>query len=386
MEEAIIQCGEYLADVFSEHGTEILEDPNALYGILCDMAEDDEEKNVLQYVRRGAMSGVYSYVIDADDVERACHAAFRTLVDREYMSEEKAFMTMRVFLLALNNDDETISSLYSAEASDCTGRAISLFEQEQYADAAKELLKAVEMGCFIGIRNLWEVLRNNGYYDEALEIALAGCEKDDGESWSLLGETYLNLSERDDEADQRMIEAYERSHELGCLSGTVQLGILYKHGAGVNEDPNKAFQLFKMAADADDREGLIFLSSCYRDGVGVAPDGKKAIALLRRINEVHGEDGVAFREMGKIYQDGVGGIDQDYDAASECFEKAAEMGDAEASAYMGLMCYFGVVGEEDHDLAYQYLKYAAECGEVFAADKMLEYGMIDQEEYDSYVQ
>ncbi len=74
-------------------------------------------------------------------------------------------------------------------------------------------------------------------------------------------------------------ERYEKSArwcrlaaEQGDPIGQGELGALYERGTGVPRDPDEAFRLIKLAAEAHYRGAQVYLSRLYRMGIGVETD------------------------------------------------------------------------------------------------------------------
>lgn len=59
------------------------------------------------------------------------------------------------------------------------------------------------------------------------------------------------------------------------------LGILFADGLGVQQDSNRALDLFKVAADADIPEAMKYLGLMYLYGDGVAQDSTMAMNFFQ---------------------------------------------------------------------------------------------------------
>ncbi len=60
------------------------------------------------------------------------------------------------------------------------------------------------------------------------------------------------------------------------------LGLLYREGRGVEENPPRATALFHRAARNGDLEGMVEYASAVFNGIGVAPDEERAAAWFRK--------------------------------------------------------------------------------------------------------
>lgn len=64
------------------------------------------------------------------------------------------------------------------------------------------------------------------------------------------------------------------------------LGNCYAAGHGVEQDWNKAVELYRQAAKADDPESQYLLARCYAEGHGVEQDMAEAVRLYKRQRQI----------------------------------------------------------------------------------------------------
>lgn len=146
----------------------------------------------------------------------------------------------------------------------------------------------------------------------------------------------------------------------------ISLGFLYFSGAGVDEDREKAKELFQTAIDNGCMDGYLgdalvayeeeqydigfeyynkvveegkeqlyiayamyWIGGMYDCGEGVEQDYAQALDWYEKAIEM-GHNPYAMNNLGAMYYYG-NGVEQDYEKALECFEKAADLGVEEAA-------------------------------------------------------
>lgn len=78
------------------------------------------------------------------------------------------------------------------------------------------------------------------------------------------------------------------------------LGEMYYQGYYVTQDKNKAFEIFKKAAEASNGpsgDAMIRLSTCYRFGYGTTKDLEKAEYWLKRAQERGSDEANAIKQL-----------------------------------------------------------------------------------------
>ncbi len=85
---------------------------------------------------------------------------------------------------------------------------------------------------------------------------------------------YMGIFENNKE---KALTYYLKAIEMGSAMAMSALGQKYLQGLfPVEKDEEKAFDLFKKAAELGNSEGYYWLAMCYRDGSGVEKDFEKA--------------------------------------------------------------------------------------------------------------
>jgi len=150
----------------------------------------------------------------------------------------------------------------------------------------------------------------------------------------------------DEEDDNDEIAELTQKAEAGDAEAMNNLGVCYSNGEGVEQDKEKALQLFKKSADKNSPNGTFNLATCYYDGDGVKKDLPKAITLLKKAVKL--ESYQAYSLLGACYLTG-NGVKKDVDEGFELTKVAAEKGIPQAQHNLG-NCYEKGIGVEKADL------------------------------------
>ena len=153
---------------------------------------------------------------------------------------------------------------------------------------------------------------------------------------------------------------YEKAVTLGSLEGYCNLGYCYQEGLGVVLNSQKAYELYKFAADHEYNRAYRMLASCYTNGIYVEPSMAEALNWLTKAAD--NGDVIAMYYCGSILEEGDEGVPADKKKAREWYKKAAAQGDASAQLNLGF-CYGkgNGVSQSDQDAVFWYKK-AAEQG------------------------
>lgn len=122
--------------------------------------------------------------------------------------------------------------------------------------------------------------------DEVAEMLLLGFKlaitNGSALSMNCLGALYYmgDIVEQDYE---RAAELYERAMDAGCYQSIINLGYIYEYGRIGKPDHDKAYQFYSLAAAlAPSSEALYKLGDMFSRGKAVPRDMKKAFALYKR--------------------------------------------------------------------------------------------------------
>jgi serine/threonine protein kinase len=129
-----------------------------------------------------------------------------------------------------------------------------------------------------------------------------------------------------DEAVARNDQALLRhAAEMGYPPAMVALGELYMD-AHREQD---AARLFRKAADAGDRSGMLHMGGMYQLGLGVPQSDQQAVQWYRKASDAG--DPSALFDLGAMYEGGRG-VPTDPTRARDLYRRAAALGNAEAQA------------------------------------------------------
>lgn len=140
-------------------------------------------------------------------------------------------------------------------------------------------------------------------------------------------------------------KAVAQNNGLGCWI----LALAYEHGRGVEEDINKAIEIFQKGAELGNANCQHNLACEYARGENIEEDEDKSFKLFKASAEQG--YGLAMRDLGRCYQFGIG-TECDMKAAIEWYEKALEViDDPELERKVGLfkMLEIGEDNEEENE-------------------------------------
>ena len=80
----------------------------------------------------------------------------------------------------------------------------------------------------------------------------------------------------------RAVELFELSAAQSNEAALSNLGVMYQHGWGVDQDINEAIRYFTQAAERGHKVGQYNLGGIYMEGEGVPVDPDKAIKWLTK--------------------------------------------------------------------------------------------------------
>jgi TPR repeat protein len=131
-------------------------------------------------------------------------------------------------------------------------------------------------------------------------------------------------------AQARMAELRQAA-ESGDADAEFVLATMYRNGAGVERNPNKAFALARQSADQGNAEGQTLVAMLYQSGEGTSRD----LALAARYFERAADQGEPWAQsiLGGIYMSG-DGVEQNNRAAIKWLSLAAEGGSAGAKSFL----------------------------------------------------
>lgn len=195
---------------------------------------------------------------------------------------------------------------------------------------------------------------------QAIEWCLRAIENDDDISRVNLACIYFDKF--DDEEKDRIAVSYLQTavdnlekdsyyYNLGCYI----LARYYENGYIVECNPEKAFELDKIAAEGDILEAMLSLANCYDCGLGTQIDKKKAIEWYEKSAKLITDNvdrAECYLTIGNIINDNIEEekekANQFYKSAHSIYLNEAEMGNETALLQLGLLFYEGKGCEKNY--------------------------------------
>jgi TPR repeat protein len=159
-------------------------------------------------------------------------------------------------------------------------------------------------------------------------------------------------------------EQYEEAAQIirplalnGYAAAESNMGYLYLHGLGVEQDDEQSYLWTLKAARKDELHAQLLLAWLYLNGRGVERNEVEALNWYTRAAELGSAD--ALNSLGVIYEQGLG-EDKDLSRALEYYQSAAAENLAAAQANIGRFYEFGIGDlEQDYEEALKYYMQAA---------------------------
>ncbi|RIA82399.1 kinase-like domain-containing protein [Glomus cerebriforme] len=158
---------------------------------------------------------------------------------------------------------------------------------------------------------------------------------------------------------QKAFELYKKAANLENIFGINNLGNCYLHGIGTSVDKRKAFELFQKSANLENACGINNLGCYYKNGIGTNVDKRKAFELFQKAANLGNVSGI--NNLGYCYDDGIG-TKIDKQKANELYQKAASLGNSEAQYNLTCMNKKGGV-KKYHDKTFELFNKSGEYSE-----------------------
>ncbi|NDW17870.1 sel1 repeat family protein [Dysgonomonas sp. 216] len=257
--------------------------------------------------------------------------------------------------------------------------------EQKVKEAIGLLEKAMELGNDYAPYRLAQeyergVLRpENPDYAKILELYELAAERGHVGGMDMAGHYYrLDVVNEDEENGAKAVKYFEWAVARNSNYSRVELALCYEYGTGVEQDYQKAFDLYKAAAD----NGYIFANLKMGYYLEDALLGEEDLAGAFEQFKIAAEAGMpeAIYNVGRFYKYAVG-IPENPELAMQNFNKAAEEGYPQALVEVGLAYeqeYAGI--EFDAQKAMEYMTRAAEADYAFAQYKVgyyYHYGLVE---------
>lgn len=207
--------------------------------------------------------------------------------------------------------------------------------------------------------------------EQPTDSAKEDVAQDDEDSFfSFITKPISKLFSADDEVvdDNGKKETFlEQSLRLageGNVESQMNLGYMYLYGNnGVEQDFEKAFEYYNMAAEQNNPIALNNIGSLYFNGIGVEKNRAKALDYFRK-SATLGNDNAA-TNLAFIYLTGNSNDSERNKQAVKLFTQAANSGNKLAKFMLGYSYYKGFTIERDNYAAFALIKDAADEGAEF---------------------
>ena len=241
-------------------------------------------------------------------------------------------------------------------------------QRDDYAAAVDYLTQASELGYEWASLELGQLYYQGKKVEGDLEKAKLYIEKvaatNDAEVMHCLGELYERFT--DIEYHERIAMSwYEQSALLGNAASMYHMGNLCAEGIAVTKDLNRAAEWYQKAIDNGNTRALPKLYTLYANP-GELYDIEKAAALRDQVEanylqKIENGDASGAMEMGDLY------IENDRSKALSYYEKAAELGTTNTTAYdwIGYL-YANEASILDYEKSVQAFQKAIELGSGYA--------------------
>jgi uncharacterized protein len=185
--------------------------------------------------------------------------------------------------------------------------------QESFADSHVDfdpLRYAAELGVEnaqyqLGCKLFYKDNRSEDDLKEAIQFLISACDKgENSQAMSLLGYCYLSgtgVAQSWDLAKICLEEALITNPDDPLTM--INLGRCLQNSGDAGKDEEKAFSLYKRAAELKDADGNFMVGVCYHKGIGVEKDIGKAIGHYRMAARENHAD--ALCNLGVMYLHGV---------------------------------------------------------------------------------
>lgn len=157
--------------------------------------------------------------------------------------------------------------------------------------------------------------------------------------------------------------------EQGNVDAQFELAVNYYQGIGVKEDNDEAFKWFSKAAQQNHAEAWGYLFEMFLNGYGVKADLHKAQTCL--MNSANAGDNYSMELLGRAYEDGAYGLNEDFSQAVYWYERAAHKDNLNAIQKLSYLYWAGKGVEPSQAKAYYWGKKA--------------FGNFEEDEIEGYV-
>lgn len=165
-----------------------------------------------------------------------------------------------------------------------------------------------------------------------LSMACAGAEGQrqgrDGGSMQTLNQGIAYMNGDGVEQDyEKALTLFMEAYEAGSMKAARYVGMVYEQGLGVEQDYEKAAEYYQAGVDAGDLTSGYYLGLLYEQGLGVEQDYEKAAELFASVEASDNKSATgvvdAGYELAVLYEQGLG-VEQDLEKAMQLYQEAAQ--------------------------------------------------------------
>ena len=221
--------------------------------------------------------------------------------------------------------------------------------------------------------------------EEAVKWYRKSAEAGDSYGMNNLGVMYASslggLAKNDVEA----VKWYRKSAEAGNSVGMLNLGTMYELGSGIAMNQVEAVKWYKKSAEAGNTDGMVRLGFCsFQDtlsrvnikaltGNDLEALKQEELEMNKRLQEAvkwfkksaEAGNSTGMVQLGKLYNDGQGGLAKNAVEAVNWFKKSAEAGNPDGMCSLGDMYMYGRGGlKANFEEAIAWYRKAAKLGDI----------------------
>ena len=194
------------------------------------------------------------------------------------------------------------------------------------------------------------------------------------------GNNLFSLATACEEQDpQKAFELFKQAANLGNVDAMFWTGVYYERGEVVPQDLAQSFAWCKKAAENGHVNAMLWTGEFYRDGEGVVQNIQKAVEWFEKSSE--GGNSNAALNLGYMYRDGMG-VKKDFVKAllwfNRCIESEDNLFASIALIELGDMHRDGIGVNEDLGKAIEYYQHAANLENSFALVRLGDLFLYDE--------
>lgn len=224
-------------------------------------------------------------------------------------------------------------------------------------------------------------LKNTDHYakiDEAIDLLQKSAKAGNAKAQYELGNLYWTNQDSliPIKIDTLMaIQWYEKSADQCYAQAQYSLAYIYENTSGNLKNNQRAFDLYKAAANQGLADALYRMGRIYQYGITDIVAKNDTIALKYYQQAADLACPAAMLNLGLLYYWGGDMLKADKHKTITLFQKAAELGYAEAQYRLGLSYMYGIEGaiSKDSTKAIKWLKLAAQNNHIKACNELGDY-------------